>query len=211
MMVINNMVKLCKKCGVETKRGKNGKCKPCVKAYNTAYNAANPGKVKARKAAYRAANPEKVKAATAKWKKDNKKKISETNVAYRVANREKMYVATAVWRAASPEKIKAYGARWSAANPGKKRIFNQNRRALVKSNGGKLSQGLAEKLLKLQGGKCAVCNKPLSDKFHLDHVMPLKLGGLNVDSNIQLLHPLCNKQKKAKHPEAFMRERGKLL
>ena len=46
---------------------------------------------------------------------------------------------------------------------------------------------------------------------HLDHIMPLALGGSNTDDNIQLLRARCNLQKRAKHPVDFMRERGYLI
>lgn len=78
-------------------------------------------------------------------------------------------------------------------------------------NGGVLSQGLAAKLFDLQGGKCACCGKSLAQGYHLDHIMPLALGGMNIDGNMQLLTPLCNMQKSKKHPEDFMRSRGFLI
>ena len=37
------------------------------------------------------------------------------------------------------------------------------------------------------------------------------LGGLNADSNMQLLRAECNLQKSAKHPVDFMQSRGFLL
>lgn len=55
------------------------------------------------------------------------------------------------------------------------------------------------------------CGKPLGDAYHLDHVMPLALGGSNTDDNMQLLRDRCNLQKHAKHPVDFMQERGFLL
>jgi 5-methylcytosine-specific restriction endonuclease McrA len=45
----------------------------------------------------------------------------------------------------------------------------------------------------------------------MDHIVPLYLGGLNVDSNIQLLRAKCNLQKNKKHPVDFMRSKGFLL
>jgi 5-methylcytosine-specific restriction endonuclease McrA len=79
------------------------------------------------------------------------------------------------------------------------------------ASGGKLSPDLAERLYELQGGKCACCGKPLGEKYHLDHIMPLALGGANTDDNMQLLTARCNIQKSAKHPIDFMQERGFLL
>ena len=74
-----------------------------------------------------------------------------------------------------------------------------------------LSVGLSAKLFKLQKGKCPCCKQPLGDDYHLDHKMPLALGGTNTDENMQLLRSICNLQKHAKHPVDFMQERGYLL
>jgi len=53
--------------------------------------------------------------------------------------------------------------------------------------------------------------QPLGDDFHMDHIMPIALGGSNTDDNMQLLRKECNLQKQAKHPIDFMQSRGLLL
>ena len=79
-------------------------------------------------------------------------------------------------------------------------------------SGGRLSKGLAAKLFAMQRGRCACgCKQPLGDDYHLDHRMPLVLGGANTDDNMQLLRKICNLQKHAKHPIDFMRQRGFLI
>lgn len=50
-------------------------------------------------------------------------------------------------------------------------------------------------------GRCCNCNKDLSNtlsiqnKQHYDHIVPLKLGGINDVSNLQLLCDSCNQSK----------------
>lgn len=47
-------------------------------------------------------------------------------------------------------------------------------------------------------GTCRICNKPVDrDKFHLDHIVPRKLGGVHRPENLQTTHPACNIRKKA--------------
>lgn len=46
---------------------------------------------------------------------------------------------------------------------------------------------------------------------HLDHIVPVAMGGPNIDENIQLLRQRCNNQKHSKHPVDFMQQRGFLL
>jgi 5-methylcytosine-specific restriction endonuclease McrA len=193
MTTEKSIIKRCTKCGEnkpDTEFGKvsvarggglDSRCKACARAATAAWRAANPERAKVANAAWRAAYPNMVKAKDA---------------AYRAANYDKVKAATAAYRAANPEAV---------------RISTQNRRARKLESGGKLSPGLSDKLFKLQRGKCACCGKPLGNDYHLDHIMPLALGGSNTDDNIQLLRSTCNQQKHSKHPVDFMRQRGFLL
>jgi len=60
---------------------------------------------------------------------------------------------------------------------------------------GKLSNGIIKKLLIQQDCKCVYCKIDISANRHVDHIVPLALGGLNVDSNVQLTCPECNIKK----------------
>jgi 5-methylcytosine-specific restriction endonuclease McrA len=78
------------------------------------------------------------------------------------------------------------------------------------ASSGVLSPDIASTLLTLQRGKCANCKQKLT-RYHLDHVMPLALGGANEDQNMQLLCPGCNCRKQAMHPISFAQKEGRLL
>lgn len=110
------------------------------------------------------------------------------------------------------EKIIARSILWKASHPESARAHKQNRRAKQRASGGRLSTGLARRLLVLQKSRCACCKEKIDQRgYHLDHIMPLALDGENVDSNIQLLCPPCNRNKHAKHPVDFMQSRGFLI
>ena len=221
------MMKFCPKCKIETERYKSGDCKPCAKTMVAAYRAANPDLTKARHDAWVAANKDRVKAKSAAYREANKENIRAKKAADYAANAELIKARTAAWQAANRKKSNAQKAKWKANNPDKvkssaaaylqsnldKHRANQHaRRARKSASGGKLSIGLAEKLFKLQKGKCACgCKQPLGNDFHLDHIMPLALGGSNTDDNIQLLRARCNVSKGAKHPVEFMQKKGFLL
>jgi 5-methylcytosine-specific restriction endonuclease McrA len=176
-------LKFCKKCQCETERNKNDRCKTCAKNNSAAWKLANPEKALKAALTWRAANQEKDKA----------QKRLAAKTAY----------------SANPQKFKDRAKAWKSANPEIIRVFYQHRRA--KKSGGVLSRLLAQRLYKLQRGKCACCSLPLGDNYHLDHIMPLALGGSNTDDNIQLLRQRCNGQKHASHPIDFMQSRGFLL
>ena len=141
----------------------------------------------------------------------NKGISAERCKAWRAANPEKYKSSISAWYAKNIKKAKDSASTWRKSNPEKRRIQSQNRRARKLQNGGKLSSGLAERLFKLQRGKCPCCKQPLGDDYNLDHIVPLAMGGANEDWNIQLLRKLCNSQKHAKDPIEFMKERGFLL
>lgn len=172
------------------------RCKECLAAISRSLYVANIEKHIAASLARYAANREhrlKVKAI------------------YCAANAEKVAQKKAEWAAANIERRRKVSQQWRHANPDAARAIWQNGRAVRAAAGGKLSSGLTKKLFELQKGMCPCCKQPLGEKYHLDHKMPIALGGSNTDDNMQLLRSICNLQKHAKHPVDFMQERGFLL
>lgn len=188
----STLVKFCKKCQCETARYKCGKCRPCNVQYNLAWR---------RLTAKRLIDPND--------KRTSKEKRSDRDAARHKLDKAKNNAKSRDWYEANKEKHSNLTKAWRLANPNAYRIQRQNRKA--RKSQFKLSLGLSEKLFLIQRGMCACCGQPLGDKYHLDHIMPLALGGTNTDDNIQLLRQRCNNQKHAKHPVDFMQSRGFLL
>jgi hypothetical protein len=236
-MTQNILSKSCNKCGQEkphsdfclrkkSKDGLNWWCKSCSADYlrlwkllnaekkreaNKKWREENPDKVKESAAKWYAKNSQKSLAYTKLWYESNKEKALATRAAWRAANKERAMVATKAWQAKNRDKVRAAVKKWQQLNPDAVKSISQNRRARKMQTAGKLSPNLSKKLFALQKGKCACCKKPLGDDYHMDHIMPLALGGTNTDDNIQLLRAKCNNQKYKKHPIDFMQERGYLL
>lgn len=205
-------------------------CKACKKIANTAYQQKNKTAVAAAKSAWLEANSEKMRAYYADYYRENKEAISVRRSAHQKKNLDSVRVANAEWRKNNPEKVKAQRVAWSAGNrekmrasealwrvknPEKRLLISrrnqQNRRAMKKVGGGRLSRGIVARLHELQRGMCACCGELLNGIYHIDHVMPLALGGLHDDLNVQLLLPDCNQKKKAQHPIDYMQSKGFLL
>jgi len=197
-----------------------------IAAYKKAYYQSNKDKYAKRHKEYYKANKEKLCAYAKAWQHDNlekrsaymkvyqqanKEKVSANTKSYQQANKEKVYVYKKAYRQANKEKLAENLKAKRQARPEIYKIYNHKYRALKRQSGGTLSKGITEKLMVLQRGKCAVCKVSVKDKHHLDHIMPLALGGTNEDSNIQILCPSCNCSKGAKHPQDFMNSRGFLL
>lgn len=159
---------------------------------------------------YYVAHSELIKQRTAEWKRNHPERVKASDAKARANNREAENARTKAWKVENPEKTKVSNAAYKAANRDAYKVYEHNRRGR-KESGGNISADLESKLLKLQRGKCACCGLPLGNDYHMDHIMPLVLGGSNTDDNIQLLRRLCNLKKNAKHPVDFMQLRGFLL
>lgn len=91
------------------------------------------------------------------------------------------------------------------------RTHVRNRRAKRKGSPGSYTQEDVLEILKSQRDRCAYCKKKLSAKWHVDHIMPIHLGGTNDRSNIQVTCERCNLEKSWKDPICFAQQRGLLL
>jgi 5-methylcytosine-specific restriction endonuclease McrA len=107
------------------------------------------------------------------------------------------------WYAENREKHNERIRRYRSRNPAAVREAERRKENIRRGAVGKLSKGIEQKLLEQQAGICPCCNKELGDNYHLDHIMPLKLGGTNTDDNVQLLRAECNLKKGAKHPDEW--------
>jgi 5-methylcytosine-specific restriction endonuclease McrA len=141
------------------------------------------------------------------WRLDNPD--AETTRAPRIRPGHKELSAR--WRKDNPERHRANDRLWRKANPEKARAVKAARKARKLGNGGRHTGDQIKLMLISQKLKCPNCRKSIKRRYHVDHVVPLSLGGSNDISNIQLLCPSCNLAKRAKPPEVWARENGRLL
>jgi 5-methylcytosine-specific restriction endonuclease McrA len=188
-------------------------CKVCSAARGAAWYVANTEKVRAQGAAWRAANPEKYKARKAAWRRANPDKAKASDDAWRAANPIKAAAIRAAWHKANREKSSAVSVAWCKANPDRARAKDHRRRARELSAPGSWTKADIATLLRQQGGKCAHswCCVDITEKRHIDHVIPLARGGTNDPRNLQLLCARCNRRKGTKHPIDFAQLHGLLL
>lgn len=172
-------MKPCRICG-SSDRHPSGKCKTCHKQRNDQW---------------RKNNPEKARAAIKIWKEKNPVKVAEDRAKWASNNPEKISAAVRRYRNKNPNGAKRASNKWKKSNLEKCRVINNNRRDKTK---GRLSPGIVGMLFAKQGGICPACGLLLNKDFHIDHKVPLSKGGLNVDTNVQLLHAVCNMKKGSK-------------
>jgi len=214
-------VKVCTRCGeskpltafAKHKLGRDGlrpRCRACTSIETKAHDAANRERKLARQKAYREAN---------------KEALREKDRTYRAAKPEVAKERGAKWRATFPDRERERGARYRAenkakdaerkaayakANPHVARAIQARRRARKLAVGGTYTVADIAELFRRQRGQCPACRGDLG-KFHVDHVLPLALGGDNSPANLQLLCAHCNHTKSAAHPVDFMQRKGFLL
>lgn len=163
---------------------------------------------------YYEANKEMRVAKANAWKAANPDRVKACRLKYTELNKERLTQMRLEWRKLNPEKDKETQKKFFASDKGKvcKVRHTQNRRARKNAYDGKLSKGIVSKLMFLQKRKCVSCRCNLAvSGHHLDHIIALANGGLNVDTNVQLLCPACNIAKRVKHPIDFMQSKGYLL
>jgi len=115
---------------------------------------------------------------------------------------------------ANPSAHRAKANKWYGENLEKARtaarVRERNKRTKKAESGSHTHCDIID-ILRLQKGRCGYCRVRLSDKYHVDHIVPLKRGGSNMRSNLQILCQPCNQTKSAKDPIAFAQSLGKLL
>ena len=118
--------------------------------------------------------------------------------AYREARRDVKKAADARWRAEHPGASTEAVRRWRERNPERNRQIGIASAAARKA---RIAEVFVERVdpavvLAESGGICGICGEAVDpERFHVDHIVPLGLGGEHSYSNVQAAHPDCNMVK----------------
>jgi len=127
--------------------------------------------------------------------------------AYYAENREAIARSSAAWREKNIEHAREvqrlYRERKKSETAANKKERKKEQKIIRRAAGGRISMGLISRLYSRQKGLCVYCGTSPDPVFHVDHRMPVALGGLSVDDNLQLLCPKCNVAKGATHPDDY--------
>jgi len=132
---------------------------------------------------------------------------------WKIENPDKAQEARDRWKENNPDKHREAQRKWAANNPETVQANVRARRARKRDAEGSHTKDDIETILVRQKFKCAECGADIKKRSNrqVDHIIPLKLGGSNWPSNLQILCCTCNKVKAAKHPLDFAAERGRLV
>lgn len=164
-------------------------CKSCACARTRQWGRDN--NVRARQAArdYAALHREEASRRARKWYAEHKERALASIAANRKKNPLVFKERLAAYRRKNTERVAAW-----------KRNYKLRKRGAEGSHTGED----IKQMFCVQNGCCNICGVALQ-KYHVDHVMPLILGGSNYPENLQLLCAPCNLAKHAKHPDDFAR------
>ena len=163
-------------------------------------------------------NTIEINARNKKWQQDNPDKIAVINKRYYESHLEKMVTKCKKYYEANRDKLLAINKEYRENNPIKeaerKRLYNQT--PIGKATSRKRSQERRalkatvdyedfnpNEVLERDGYRCQLCGKKTRPDYnpyhplypHLDHIVPLSLGGPHTKVNTQCLCRLCNLQK----------------
>jgi 5-methylcytosine-specific restriction endonuclease McrA len=162
---------------------------------------------------HREQNGDQHRFASRRWAANNKERGKANGIRWRAENRDLVKQIRRNWYALNSAKCVAATLEWAKKNPEKRSATERRRKARKRAAGGNHTADDVVELYRLQRGKCAHawCNVSLKPGYHVDHVQPLKRGGSNDRSNIQLLCPSCNVRKSASDPIEWAQRHGLLL
>lgn len=172
--------------------------------------------------AYRDANIERVRkreneAYHSRRAKDPERVARQMHESY-MRHRERRLDSAAQWRSEHRDELRAYFRRYHREHAeriaarsrdyyqrekDKYRTYSRNRKARKKAATGWHSAQDVAAQNERQRHRCYWCGASTRTGFHVDHIVPLKLGGTNWPDNIVIACPRCNLSKGAKHPMDF--------
>ncbi len=194
-----------------SKGGRLPRCKHCRAIVDAPYVEAHREIIRKRAREWAKANPAKSAVRVKEWVARHPERIKEIARKHRMSPQGR---AAAVLQMANrdPQKRREVVLRYYERNPDRYRNYRRNRRARIAGAEGSHTKEDVARIIALQGMRCVYCKVKLANnRYHVDHQMPLALGGSNDKTNLQVLCPRCNRSKGAKHPLQFARERGLLL
>ena len=148
---------------------------------------------------------------SAEWRKRNPEKAKEVLANFRAQHKAQLREQSRKRYANDPEKGRQRTKRWREKNPEGMRAHAQTRNARKNGSGGRYTAEDVRSLKIAQCNKCAYCKDRLGKRFHVDHIMPISKGGMNVRGNLQILCVSCNLSKHNADPIDFAQRRGLLL
>lgn len=138
-----------------------------------------------------------------KYNAEHAEERAEYNRKYRAEHPAELAEYKRKYRAEHPEEEAERDRKYHAEDPEEYAANSRNRRAREANATGTHSAADVRAQYERQRGICFWCPVKVGDTYHVDHVVPLILGGSNGPENLVIACPTCNHKKHAKHPMDF--------
>tara|TARA_S200002703_G_scaffold39288_1_gene34432 strand:+ start:590 stop:1285 length:696 start_codon:yes stop_codon:yes gene_type:complete len=218
--------KTCTKCGIDkplndyhnrkdSKDGKKGQCKECSRNASRAWIKENKERHRKNALTWTKANPERKRINDHKYRQKNREQLRDTSNAWHQANKERSLASNRAWHEANRERTRVNNRAWREANRERSRA---NARAWYKENKERsLANVRARRARKAHAVPqrwkrspcpdhlCYWCGTTLTpETTHIDHIMPISLGGQDTPNNTANTCAKCNLTKHNTHPLVWL-------
>jgi hypothetical protein len=174
-----------------------------IAAQAKTYRKRNREKIAATKKTYREQNREKIAAQRKTYYERNREKEAAYHKAYREQNREKIVAQQKTYREQNREKIAAIGKNYRERNPEMLSQLSRKKRCAKRNATIPLSEKEREKLLLLESTRLEL-QRETGKEYHIDHILPIRYGGIHHPINLRILEGEENLSKSANIlPEAI--------
>jgi 5-methylcytosine-specific restriction endonuclease McrA len=120
------------------------------------------------------------------WANKNKETVKKIQKRYYEKNKSKILKTSKEWNKKNPEKYRLL-----------KRTIEGRRRARINQNSKNLTKN-QNKIIKCFYEQAQRMESRLGIKFHVDHIVPIALGGMHTPTNLQVLPASLNVKKHAR-------------
>lgn len=152
---------------------------------------------------WRESNPETSAEAIRVYREKNRFSLREKGMKYYWDNRDICLERSRQYSNKNREKVASRVKQWRENNRESRVASEAKRRARKRMAAGSFDRDDVLGLIEKQDRRCVYCRSDITAGYHVDHVMPLALGGSNDLSNLQVLCPTCNLSKGALHPAEY--------
>lgn len=162
----------------------------------SAYREANKDKISARQKVWYEANREIACARVRAWKEANKDKYSASLKAYREANKEKIAAAGEAYRRKNRKLIRLQNSNYKKNNKDKVNANIAKRKAIKRQ--ALLPTTDLNKIKELYK-QASELEKQNAEAYHVDHIIPLWIGGAHHQDNMRVITAEENLEKQGKY------------
>lgn len=120
-------------------------------------------------------------------------------------NRERYREERRAWREAHPEHVKRWYRQRRLRHPEAHRLAKMRRRAREAMLEGTATAADLRLIYQCQRGRCVYCLVPLTDRYHVDHMIAVSVPGCtNWPFNLALACATCNQAKQARSAGEYL-------